>query len=193
VGDALTAGQLLAPRLLVRIDEKRTGAHVSDDWDFYLCRVADRPASIDLDLGLARKAPIDARRKADRLRFASGETVMSVLRRAVLAGLVSAMAPAFAESPPRAPASASTEALVRKLEAASTKPLPDADTVGAKLVSTYCAQCHGTPQPFLHTADEWVSLAQRMHELMDKGWGIKSPTKQEMTTIVAYLQKHARQ
>jgi hypothetical protein len=29
---------------------------------------------------------------------------------------------------------------------------------------------------------------------MDKGLqGIKSPTKQEMTTIVAYLQKHARQ
>jgi hypothetical protein len=29
---------------------------------------------------------------------------------------------------------------------------------------------------------------------MDKGWqGIKSPTKQEMTAIVAYLQQHARQ
>jgi cytochrome c5 len=84
--------------------------------------------------------------------------------------------------------------LVRELEAASTKPLPDADSVGAKLVSTYCAQCHGTPQPFLHAAKEWASVTQRMHELMDKGWhGIKSPTKQEMTAIVAYLQKHARQ
>ena len=116
---------------------------------------------------------------------------MSVVHRAVLAGLVSATAPAFAQTPPPAPAS---EVLVRELEAVSTKPLPDADSVGAKLVSTYCAQCHGTPQPFLHAAKEWVSVTQRMHDLMNKGWqGIKSPTKQEMTTIVAYLQKHARQ
>jgi cytochrome c5 len=104
------------------------------------------------------------------------------------------MAAAFAQTTPPAPASAPTEVLVRELEAASAKPLPDADSVGAKLVSIYCAQCHGTPQPFLHAATEWVSVTQRMHELMDKGWqGIKSPTKPEMTTIVAYLQQHARQ
>jgi hypothetical protein len=31
---------------------------MSDDWDFYFCRVEDRPASIFLDLGVAAKAPI---------------------------------------------------------------------------------------------------------------------------------------
>jgi cytochrome c5 len=104
------------------------------------------------------------------------------------------MAPALAQKPPLAPASAPTEVLVRELEAASTKPLPDADSAGAKLVSAYCAQCHGTPQPLLHTAKEWVNVTQRMHDLMDKGFqGIKSPTMQEMKTLVAYLQKHARQ
>jgi hypothetical protein len=113
---------------------------------------------------------------------------------ALLGGLWSASMLAFSQQPPVAPASVSTEVLVRELEAASTKPLPDADSADAKLVSTYCAQCHGTPQPVLHTGKEWVDVTQRMHELMNKGWqGIKTPTNQEMKTILTYLQKHARQ
>jgi hypothetical protein len=76
----------------------------------------------------------------------------------------------------------------------STKPLPDADSAGAKLVSSYCVQCHAAPQPTLHTAREWTSVAERMHIRMDSGWqGIKTPSEQEMKTIVAYMQKHARQ
>ncbi|HEX7070662.1 MAG TPA: DUF695 domain-containing protein [Rhodothermales bacterium] len=34
---------------------------MSDDWDFYFCRVDDEPASIFVDLGLARDAPLDDR------------------------------------------------------------------------------------------------------------------------------------
>ena len=76
----------------------------------------------------------------------------------------------------------------------SAKPLPDADSAGAKLVSSYCAQCHAAPQPTLHTAKEWTSVTERMHIHMDSGWqGIKTPTEQEMKTIVGYMQKHARQ
>lgn len=75
----------------------------------------------------------------------------------------------------------------------SAKPLPDADSPGAKLVSTYCVQCHAAPAPTLHTAKEWTSVTQRMHIRMDSGWqGIKTPTEQEMKTIVGYMQKHAR-
>lgn len=77
--------------------------------------------------------------------------------------------------------------------APSTTPLPDGDSAGGKVVSTYCVQCHSAPQPTLHTADEWTSVAQRMHLHMDSSWqGIKTPTEQEMKTIVAYMQKHAR-
>ena len=73
------------------------------------------------------------------------------------------------------------------------KPLPDADSAGARLVSTYCTQCHAAPQPALHRAKEWTSVTERMHIRMDRGWqGIKTPTEQEMKTIVAYLQQHAR-
>lgn len=77
--------------------------------------------------------------------------------------------------------------------APTAKALPDADSSGAKLVSTYCAQCHAAPQPALHTAGEWSSVTQRMHIRMEGGWqGINTPTEQQMKTIVAYLQKHAR-
>ena len=77
--------------------------------------------------------------------------------------------------------------------ALSAKPLPDADSVGAKLVSTYCVQCHAAPQPTLHTAKQWADVTQRMHIRMENGWqGIKTPTEQEMKTIVAYMQKYAR-
>ena len=77
---------------------------------------------------------------------------------------------------------------------ASAKALPDAASAGATLVSTYCAQCHAAPQPALHTAKEWAGVTQRMRAHMDGGWqGIKTPSEQEMKSIVAYMQKHARQ
>lgn len=76
----------------------------------------------------------------------------------------------------------------------SANPLPDAKSASAKLVSTYCVQCHTAPAPTLHTANEWSNVTQRMHIHMDSGWqGIKIPTEQEMKAIVAYMQKHARQ
>ncbi|MDM0109580.1 hypothetical protein QTH97_31975 [Variovorax sp. J22R24] len=77
---------------------------------------------------------------------------------------------------------------------AVSRPLPDAKSAGAKLVSTYCAQCHAAPTPTLHTAMEWSSVAQRMHMQMDSRWqSVNTPTEQEMDRIVAYMQKHARQ
>lgn len=77
---------------------------------------------------------------------------------------------------------------------ASARSLPDAASAGATLVSTYCAQCHAAPQPALHTAKEWAGVTKRMHAHMDAGWqGIKTPSEQEMKTIVAYMQQHARQ
>ena len=83
--------------------------------------------------------------------------------------------------------------MMRGGPAPSAKALPDADSAGAKLVSTYCVQCHAAPQPMLHTAKDWNSVTQRMHIRMEGGWqGIKTPTEQEMKTIVAYMQKHAR-
>lgn len=71
--------------------------------------------------------------------------------------------------------------------------LPDADSPGAKLIGTYCTQCHAAPRPTLHTAEEWTRVTERMHARMNGGWkGVKTPTQQEIENIVAYMQKHAR-
>jgi hypothetical protein len=76
----------------------------------------------------------------------------------------------------------------------SAKPSAKEESREAKLVATYCAQCHAAPPPTLHTATEWASVTERMHARMDNAaQGIKTPSEQEMNTIIAYLQKHARQ
>jgi regulator of RNase E activity RraB len=41
-------------------DPPDTERHMSDDWDFYYCRVEDKPASIYLDLGAVEHAPMAA-------------------------------------------------------------------------------------------------------------------------------------
>jgi hypothetical protein len=74
----------------------------------------------------------------------------------------------------------------------SAKPLPEPSSQGAKLIATYCVQCHAAPQPSLHTASEWSSVIQRMQEHLGSGIpGIKTPTEQEMKTILGYMQKNA--
>jgi polyhydroxyalkanoate synthesis regulator protein len=76
---------------------------------------------------------------------------------------------------------------------ASAKPLPEPTSQGAKLVATYCVQCHAAPQPDLHTAAEWSSVTERMHAHMNSGLqGIRTPTEQEMKTILSYMQKNAQ-
>jgi hypothetical protein len=75
----------------------------------------------------------------------------------------------------------------------SATPLPDPDSTGAKLVSLYCTQCHAAPQPTLHTTLEWTAVTQRMREHMNSGWqGIKTPSTEEMKTILVYMRQHAR-
>lgn len=128
---------------------------------------------------------------------------------ASLTVLISAFAQAQVQS--QSPATALSDAQVRELQKqtetlqtpldplnaapdAVTKPLPDARSTGAKLVSTYCVQCHAAPSPTLHSAKEWSSVTQRMHIQMDSRWrSVDTPTEQEMDSIVAYMQKHARQ
>lgn len=75
----------------------------------------------------------------------------------------------------------------------SAKPLPEPSSQGAKLVGAYCVQCHAAPQPNLHTATEWSNVTQRMQEHINSGLqGIKTPTEQEMKTIVSYIQKNTQ-
>lgn len=75
--------------------------------------------------------------------------------------------------------------------------LPDAGSKGAKLVSTYCSQCHAPPSPSLHTGKEWAELTPRMRAHIKlarsgTGTGVKEPTVAEMDAILKYLGEHAR-
>jgi cytochrome c5 len=76
--------------------------------------------------------------------------------------------------------------------------LPDPESQGAKLLSTYCAQCHNLPSPRMHTAEDWPRLVGRMlmRERMMAGMGgmmmrVNAPTSQEEEELLQYLQAHA--
>jgi cytochrome c2 len=78
--------------------------------------------------------------------------------------------------------------------------LPDPDSKGALLLQQFCTQCHNLPGPGLHTAAQWPPVVNRMvirmqrmsgHGMMMMG-RIEAPDKQELATILGYLQTHAQ-
>jgi len=72
-------------------------------------------------------------------------------------------------------------------------PLPEAGSRGATLVATYCTQCHAAPSPTLHTSAEWESVLTRMQVHMSSGLpGIKTPSAEEIRSLLAYMQRYAR-
>jgi cytochrome c5 len=93
--------------------------------------------------------------------------------------------------------------------------LPDADSPGARLVATYCSQCHGIPSPASHSAADWDPTLRRMLMHMERGHHMRGmggmmgsgmgrrmgmgmmhaaiPSDDERRTILAYLQAHSLQ
>jgi cytochrome c5 len=75
--------------------------------------------------------------------------------------------------------------------------LPDPESPGANLTTTYCTQCHNLPSPLMHSAEEWPPVAGRMisRERMMEGrsgmMGIKAPSSHEEEVLLEYLKTHA--
>ena len=81
--------------------------------------------------------------------------------------------------------------------------LPERDSRGAKLTLRYCVQCHNLPNPAMHQAGKWPTIFDRMvlrmkgrgnmgklmHEMMA---GVKAPTAEETSTLLAYLRKNGQ-
>lgn len=74
--------------------------------------------------------------------------------------------------------------------------LPELDSSGAKLLSSYCVQCHNLPAPGLHTADEWPKVVARMVARINRYRStnsdlhkVKEPTPAELGELLAYLQR----
>jgi len=81
--------------------------------------------------------------------------------------------------------------------------LPERDSQGAKLTVRYCVQCHNLPNPAMHHAAKWPTIVDRMvvrmrgrgnmgklmYEMME---GVQAPSVEEVSTLLAYLQKHGQ-
>lgn len=73
--------------------------------------------------------------------------------------------------------------------------LPDAASPGAKVLMTYCTQCHAAPSPTLHTAPEWEQVIPRMRAHMKDsaaGSGVATPSDGDLQTLGRYFGEHAR-
>jgi hypothetical protein len=90
--------------------------------------------------------------------------------------------------------------------------LPDSTSVGALLTANYCSQCHGIPNPAMHSAEDWGSTVRRMIQRMERSShmgnmmggrrargmpmgmaGASVPDQQARREILSYLQRHALQ
>lgn len=74
--------------------------------------------------------------------------------------------------------------------------LPDAQSMGAELLTRYCSQCHVAPHPQFYTRAEWQRITGTMHDIIQKEskvqvMGVRMPSSTEFTLIVSYLQSHA--
>jgi len=62
---------------------------------------------------------------------------------------------------------------------------------GHTLAVEFCSDCHATPRPAAHTADEWPGVMARMLDNMRRG-GRRLPDTVQIETILDYLQANAR-
>jgi len=76
--------------------------------------------------------------------------------------------------------------------------LPQPDGPGARLLQTYCQQCHALPGPGRHTAKQWREVYERMLVLMQvaarfRGMlgQVDAPDEQEAKSLRAYLAQNA--
>jgi hypothetical protein len=81
--------------------------------------------------------------------------------------------------------------------------LPEPASPCARLVATYCSQCHHLPNPAMHAAERWSRVVDRtiprmqgkgnmgrlMGELMA---GVRVPDQEEIAVIKVYLARHAQ-
>jgi cytochrome c5 len=72
--------------------------------------------------------------------------------------------------------------------------LPDAETADAKLMMSFCGQCHAVPSPGSHSAVEWPVVNRRMWlrmEMLPDSLGIRVPEIGERVRITSYLTANA--
>ena len=74
--------------------------------------------------------------------------------------------------------------------------LPNPSEEGARVMSTYCAQCHALPAPAMHSATDWPSVVRRMWLRMERlpaSLTLQIPDPGARATLLAYLTANALQ
>jgi cytochrome c5 len=135
--------------------------------------------------------------------------MMEIARRWVMVGLLCGVAACQQQPPASGGGSAPTQAtgLTRQDElilaaanvalpplGVSAADLPDPNGQGAKLVATFCAQCHALPHPAMHSAVDWPGVARRMWLRMEglaPSLGVKTPSLPERFVMLDYLNANA--
>ncbi len=72
--------------------------------------------------------------------------------------------------------------------------LPDSGSAGAKVLVTYCTQCHALPSPATHSATDWPSVARRMWlrtEWLPASLHVQVPSMGERYVLLNYLTANA--
>lgn len=72
--------------------------------------------------------------------------------------------------------------------------LPDPTSQGARLLVTYCRQCHDLPSPATHSATDWPRVVRRMWLRMDRlpaSFGIVNADEGSRALLLNYLQANA--
>lgn len=114
---------------------------------------------------------------------------------------------AVACQPPEAPEQAEQPAPSDELLLAAAKialpptgvaaaDLPDAESDGAVVLMSYCAQCHALPAPTSHSATDWPGVLRRMWLRMDQlptELEVRLPDPIERYALVDYLTENALQ
>lgn len=72
--------------------------------------------------------------------------------------------------------------------------LPDAESADAKLMMSFCGQCHAVASPGTHSAVEWPVVVRRMWlrmEMLPESLAIRVPEVGERVRITSYLTANA--
>lgn len=85
-----------------------------------------------------------------------------------------------------------------KLPLIDVAALPAPGSTGAKLMASYCTQCHNLPSPAMHSRDDWPTIIERMYRRIDmmerssSRWkSIKAPNGEEKQRLSIYIVSHA--
>ena len=75
---------------------------------------------------------------------------------------------------------------------AGITPLPDKESLAARIYAEKCGLCHSVPHPRRHTFEEWRHMVALMEQRMQER-GIDPPlSTDEEDAILSYLKQHAR-